>query len=97
MEAKKSPRNDLIHVYLLNVREIYDQYFVEARSVSKRMERGLIPEEEELAKSPAVDSLQVKLNLYSQKYDGIRCAEDGDRVLIAREIIEEAQEIALGN
>lgn len=97
MKANTSERNDLIHIYLLNVEDIYKQFTAAARCIAKRTAKNLPVRAEVLAKSEICASLQRKLNLYSVKYDGIRCAESGDRILIAHEIMTEAEEIALNN
>lgn len=97
MKANTSERNDLIHIYLLNVEDIYKQFIAAARCIAKRTAKNLPVRAEVLAKSEICASLQRKLNLYSVKYDGIRCAESGDRILIAHEIMTEAEEIAINN
>lgn len=93
MATKTSTRSDLIRVYLLNVEDIYYQFRACASSVAKRMKRGLFVDIKTLADSESIKSLQRKLNLYSLKYEGIKCAESGDRETIATEVIEEAEEI----
>lgn len=93
MATKTSTRSDLIRVYLLNVEDIYYLFRGCASSVAERMKRGLPVDIKTLADSKSIKSLQMKLNLYSLKYEGIKCAERGDREAIAREVIEEAEEI----
>ena len=94
MNTKKhSERNDLIPIYLRNVWEIYEQYMAAARVVKKR--RGLPKKDNdvELKDSEMVKSLSRRLNLYSLKYDGIRCVEEGDYEIVAQCIEEEADEL----
>lgn len=93
MASKNSSRNDLIHLYLLNVEDIYYPFRASAKCVAKRIAKGAPINVETLANSSSVRNLQTKLNLYSLKHDGVKCVECGDRELIAKEIIEEAKEI----
>lgn len=96
METKKhSERNDLIHVYLLNVQEygIYEQFQAAARCILKRKRLGKPVTAEHLAESQMVKSLSSKLNLFSMKADGVRIVESGDHIMVAEEIIQEADEL----
>ena len=96
MNTKKhSERNDLIHVYLLNVQEygIYEQFQAAARCILKRKRLGKPVTAEHLAESEMVKSLSSKLNLFSMKADGVRIVESGDRMMVAEQIIEEAKEM----
>lgn len=92
---KHSERNDLIHVYLLNVQDngIYEQFQAAARCILKRKRLGKPVTAEHLAESEMVKSLSSKLNLFSVKTDGVRIVESGDRIMVAEEIIQEADEM----
>lgn len=92
MATKNSPRFDLARIYALNVKDIYDLLTANARAIAKRMLKGQKFTAEKLATSAGVRALMVKLNNYSQKYDGVRCVEDGDLVNLAAFVIEEAEE-----
>lgn len=93
MEAKKSPRFDLARIYALNVKELYELLSTDARCVAARIERGAEVSRETLAKSSMIRTLASRINLYSGKYDNVRCVERGDFCELADFVIEEAQEI----